>query len=100
MKNITVYLYKLTIIATSLVMVYFATGIASIAQSTELLKAEPIEHESFISQAQDDLALSFPTINITASTAQNNAKNMIAMQETVTNKNQAIGLDKTTLVSE
>ena len=100
MKNITVYLYKLTIIATSLVMVYFATGIASIAQSTELLKAEPIEHESFISQAQDDLALSFPTIDITASTAQNNAKNMIAMQETVANKSQAIDLDKTTLVSE
>ncbi|MCI2284049.1 hypothetical protein L3081_12405 [Colwellia sp. MSW7] len=97
MKNITIYLYKLVILATSLVMVYFATGIATIAQATELLKADPIEHETFISQAQDNLALTFSTISVSTSTTQNNAKNMIAMKQVSTNKDNVISLNQTLL---
>lgn len=97
MKNITIYLYKLVILATSLVMVYFATGIATIAQATELLKADPIEHKTFISQAQDNLALTFSTISVSASTTQNNAKNMIAMKQVSTNKDNVISLNQTLL---
>lgn len=100
MKNITIYLYKFVIIATSLVMVYFATGIAAIAQATELVKVEPIKHESFVSQAQDNLALTFPTLNITFNTAQHNAKDMIAMETNTVLKNQEISLNKINLVSE
>lgn len=100
MKNITVYSYKLAIIATSLVMVYFASGIASIAQATELVKAEPIKHESFLSQAQDNLALTFSTISIAPSTAQNNARAMIAMVNSTANENQESTVNKATLISE
>tara|TARA_R110002050_G_scaffold6919_1_gene27784 strand:+ start:1126 stop:1428 length:303 start_codon:yes stop_codon:yes gene_type:complete len=100
MKNITIYLYKLVILATSLVMVYFATGIASIAQSTELLKAEPIKHENFINLAQNDIALTFSSINIAHNSAQNNAKSMIAMQHKATDKDQKLTLNKALLVSE
>lgn len=100
MKNITIYLYKLVIIATSLVMVYFASGIAAIAQATELVKPEPIEHESFLSQAQVNLALTFPTLNITLNTAQNNAKDLIAMETDTVANTQEITLNKVILVSE
>lgn len=102
MKNINTYSYKLAIIATSLVMVYFASGLTSIAQATELLKADPIEHENFIEQAQDNLALTFSSISIAPSSTQNNAKSMIAMQTDITNNNNnnVISLHKTLLVSE
>lgn len=100
MKYITLYIYKLAIIATSFVMVYFATGIASIAQATDLVKAEPIQHESFVSQAHDHLALTLTTISIEPVTAQNNAKNMIAMENSTTNNNQEVTLNKTLLMGE
>ena len=97
MKN---YSYKFAIIATSVVMAYFASSIVSIAQATELLKAEPVEQASLISQAQVDLGLSFSTIIIDASSIQDSAKNMIAKQEVTTNKNKTFTLSKKTLVSE
>ena len=100
MKNITVYSYKIAIIATSLVMVYFATGIASIAQATELVKAEPIKHENFLSQAQENLALTFSTISIAPNATQNNAKNMIAIVSSTASKNPESTVNKATLVSE
>ena len=48
MKNTNTY--NLAIIATSLALVYFASGIVSIAQATELLKAEPIEQSIFVQE--------------------------------------------------
>ena len=97
MKN---YSYKLAIVATSFVMAYFASGIASIAQATELLKAEPVKHASLISQAQANLVLSFSTIAIAPSSAQDSAKNMIAKKEVPANQNRTITQSKTTLISE
>tara|TARA_R110001592_G_scaffold16123_6_gene69005 strand:+ start:4717 stop:5067 length:351 start_codon:yes stop_codon:yes gene_type:complete len=100
MKNTDTYSYKLAIVATSLVMAYFASGIASIAQATELLKAEPVKQESFISQAQDHLALTFATITIAPRSAQDNAKNMIVMEKVMANKNNANPIIETSLISE
>jgi len=100
MKNTNAYSYKLAIVATSLVMAYFASGIASIAQATELLKAEPVKQESLISQAQASLALTFTTISMAPSSAQDSAKNMIAQEKVTANKNNAMTISKTTLISE
>lgn len=98
MKN--TYSYKLAIVATSLVMAYFASGIASIAQATELLKAEPVEQASLISQAQANLMLSFSPITIASNTAQESAKDMIAMTEVTANQKSIATANKATLVSE
>lgn len=100
MKNITTYSYKLAIIATSLVMVYFASGIASIAQATELLKAEPIKHESLISHAQENLALTLATITLSPDSAQDNAKNMMTNERAMANQNKTIRISKTMLIGE
>ena len=100
MKNTNAYSYKLAIVATSLVMAYFASGIASIAQATELLKADPVKQEIFISQAQANLALTFAAITIAPSSAQDNAKSMIAMERVIANKNNVNTLSKTSLRSE
>jgi len=100
MKNTNAYSYKIAIFATSLVMAYFASGIASIAQATELLKAEPVKQESLISQAQANLALTFSTITITPISAQDSAKDMIVLEKDTANKSNEIALSKTTLISE
>jgi len=100
MKNTNAYSYKLAIVATSLVMAYFASGIASIAQATELLKAEPVKQESLISQAQSNLALTFATITMAPSSTQDSAKNMIAKETVTANRNKAMTISKTTLISE
>ena len=99
MKN---YSYKFAIVATSVVMAYFASGIASIAQATELLKAEPVNQSSLTNQAQVNLELSFSTITITItpSSAQYSVKSMIAKQEVTTSQNRTVTLSKTTFVSE
>jgi hypothetical protein len=97
MKN---YSYKIAIVATSIVMAYFATGIATIAQATELLKAEPVKQASLISQAQANLALSFSTIAIAPSSTQDSAKNLIAKKAVTENQNRTVTLSKTSLISE
>lgn len=97
MKN---YTYKFAIVATSVVMAYFASGIASIAQATELLKAEPVKQASLISQAQANLVLSFSTIAISPSSTQDNAKDMIAKKQVTANPSITITSSKKTLVSE
>ena len=84
MKN--TYAYKLAIVATSLVMAYFASGIASIAQANELLKAEPIEQASLISQAQADLMSSFSAITVNVNSSQQSAKELIAMSQIAADK--------------
>ena len=98
MKN--TYSYKLAIVATSLVMAYFASGIASIAQATELLKAEPVEQASLINQAQANLMLSFSPITIATISTQESAKDMIAMTEVTKNQKSLATANKATLVSE
>ncbi len=100
MKNTNAYSYKLAIVATSLVMAYFASGIASIAQATELLKAEPVMQESLISQAQANLALTFSTITMAPNSAQDIAKDMIAKERTTADSNKAITISKATLIGE
>lgn len=100
MKNTNAYSYKLAIVATSLVMVYFASGIASIAQAAELLKAEPVQHVNLMQEAKNNLALSFTTLAISQYTNKDIAMNMMAMQKNVTKKNQAVSLTKTTLIAE
>jgi hypothetical protein len=100
MKNTTAYSYKIAIVATSLVMAYFASGIASIAQASELLKAEPIKNESLIDQAQVNLAISFSTISVASGSVQDSAKSLIAMNNDISVTNKEITLSKEILRSE
>lgn len=100
MKNTNAYSYKLAIVATSLVMVYFASGIASIAQAAELLKAEPVQHINLMQEAKDNLALSFTTLTISQDFNEGMTDNMIAIQKGTANKNQAVSLTKTALIAE
>ena len=100
MKNIDVYSYKLAIVATSLVMVYFASGIASIAQSSELIKAEPVKHIELLQEAKDSLKLSFSTLVINNDFNNSNANSIIAKQKITVNENKTVTLTKTTLISE
>ncbi len=98
MKNINSY--KLAIVATSLVMAYFASGIATLAQAAELVKAERIKQATLINQAQANLAVSFDAITMTTSKIQSNAKNMLAKKKASAIKNKEITISKTTLISE
>ncbi|WP_159819512.1 hypothetical protein [Colwellia sp. 20A7] len=97
MKDINIY--KLAIVATSAVMVYFASGLALIAQASELVKTEPIKQESLINQAQANLALTFSTITIAPNTIQDNASDMIAKERVVVNQNKMMTLSKN-IISE
>ncbi|GAA6173208.1 hypothetical protein NBRC116592_28780 [Colwellia sp. KU-HH00111] len=98
MKN--TYAYKLAIVATSLVMAYFASGLASIAQANELLKAEPIEQASLINQAQADLMSSFASINLSANSVQQSAKELIAMTKISSDKKSITINNKASLISD
>ena len=97
MKN---YSYKLAIVATSFAMAYFASGIASIAQATELLKAEPVQHVNLIQDAKDNLALSFSTLEINSDFNQSKADLIIAKQKNTANESKVATLTKATLISE
>lgn len=97
MKKTNASPYKLAIIATSLVMVYFASGIASIAQSAELLKAEPILQINLIKEAQDSLKVSFSTLVINN---ESNVNLLMAKQEKSALENKAVNLSKKILISE
>jgi hypothetical protein len=99
MKNINAYTKKITIIATSLVMAYFASGIAAIAQAADLLKAEPIKQSALVQEAKDDLALSFTTLTISQFSDMNIAKTIITPQDTA-KQNKAVTLTKTALIAE
>jgi hypothetical protein len=98
MKNTNTY--NLAIIATSLALVYFASGIVSIAQATELLKAEPIEQSIFVQEAKDNLALSFTALTISQDTSEDIAKNMMVKQKDAAKQNKAVSLTKTALIAE
>jgi len=100
MKNTNAYPYKLAIIATSLVMAYFTSGIASIAQATELVKAEPIKHFELMQEAKDSLKLSFATLVINNDFDKSNADSVIAQQKNTTKENKVTTLTKTMLISE
>lgn len=100
MKKNNAYSYKLAIAATSLVMVYFASGIASIAQATELLKAEPVQEINLIQEAQNNLKLSFSTLAINNDASEENVETMMAKQKTTANDIQPITLTKVSLISE
>lgn len=100
MKYTNAYSYKLAIAATSFVMVYFVSGIASIAQSTELLKAEPVQHVDLVKEAKNNLALSFSTLVINKDVNLSNADSLIAKQKDFANSNQTVALTKVKLISE
>ncbi len=100
MKNTNAYSYKLAIAATSLVMVYFASGIASIAQATELLKAEPVQQNILVQEAKNILALSFTTLTISQDSNENMAIDMMAKQKGAAKQNKAVSLTKTALIAE
>ena len=97
MKN---YSYKLAIVSASFAMAYFASGIASIAQATELLKAESVQHVDLIQDAKDNLALSFSTLLINNDFNQSNADSIIAQQKNTVDESKAVTLTKVTLISE
>lgn len=97
MKSINVY--KLAIVATSMVMVYFTSGLASIAQASELLKAEPIKKEHLINQAQQHLASTFSTLSITSSSTEDRTSNMIA-KENVRAMNETMTMSDTPDIGE
>ncbi len=99
MKKTNAYSYKIAIVATSFVMVYFALGIASIAQATELLKAEPVVQHNLIEAAKDSLASSFTTLMINDS-SEYDADTMIITQKHIADHNQVVALTKATLISE
>lgn len=99
MKKTNTYSYKLAIVATSFVMVYFASGIAAIAQATELLKAEPIIQHNLIEAAKDSLASSFTTLVMNDS-SEINADTMIVTQKHIADHNQVVALTKTALIGE
>ncbi|MCW8833073.1 MAG: hypothetical protein OQK09_15130 [Colwellia sp.] len=92
--------YKIAIAATTLVMAYFASGIASIAQATELVKAEPIQEINLIQEAKDNLALSFSTLSINSNANTDNIETMIAEQKPTAEELPAITLSKVTLTGE
>ena len=100
MKKTNTYSYKLAVAATSLVMVYFASGIASIAQATELLKAEPVKYNFLLQEAKDNLALSFTTLTVNLDTNKDITQNIMAKQQNATKENQAVNLTKTALIAE
>ncbi len=100
MKKTNAYSYKLAIAATSLVMVYFASGIASIAQAAELLKAQPVQEINLIQEAKDNLKLSFSTLAINNDSSKENAKVMLAKQKATVKDNQPVTLTKVSLISE
>ena len=100
MKATNTYSYKLAIVATSFVMVYFVSGIASIAQATELLKAAPIQQVDLIKDAKESLKLSFSTLMINDNFNQNHTDSMIAKTKDTANKNNPVTLTKATLISE
>lgn len=94
----TINAHKLAIAATSAVMIYFTTGLTSIAQASELLKAEPIKQENLINHAQTNLALIFSTITASSASTEENANNTFTQEAMVTNK--AITVSKFTLINE
>ena len=98
MKNTNAY--SLAIVATSIVMVYFASGIASIAQAAELLKAEPVQHVDLIQEAKNSLELSFSTLVINNNFNESNVDIAIAKQKNTTDETKAMALTKVTLISE
>ncbi len=100
MKNTTTYSYKAAIAATALVMAYFTSGIASIAQANELLKAEPVQHVTLIQDAQASLKLSFSTLAITDDASNSIASPMMAKQVKATKESPLVILTKTTQISE
>jgi len=100
MKNTNAYSYKLAIVATSLVMAYFASGIASIAQASELVKVEPVKHIDLMQEAKDSLELSFSTLVINNDYDNNNAESVIAKQKMTVKNNKTVTLTKATLISE
>lgn len=100
MKTNNAYSYKLAIAATTLVMAYFASGIASIAQATELVKVEPVQEINLIQDAKNTLALSFSTLTISNNASNDNIDAMMVKQKATTKQSQPVTLTKVTLISE
>jgi hypothetical protein len=100
MKKNNAYSYKLAIAATSLVMVYFASGIASIAQAANLEKAEPVQEINLIQEAKDSLKLSFATLTISSVSNSANAETMMTQERTMAKESQVVSSTKVTLISE
>jgi len=100
MKKSNTSPYKLAIIATSLVMVYFAAGIASIAQSAELLKAEPVQKTSLIKEATDSLKLSFSTIMIDTNITADDVNVLVSSQREGATVNPVMTISKASLTGE
>ncbi len=100
MKNTNTYPYKLAIVATSLVMVYFASGVASTAQATELLKAEPVKQDILVQEAKESLALSFTALTLSQDSNNDITKSMMAMQKNTAKQKRTVVSTKTALIAE
>ena len=100
MKKVNYSPQKLAIVATSMVMIYFISGIASIAQSAELVKAEPIVPAELVQAAKESLKQSFTTIAISNEFMKNDENSLIANQKDSSRQETSINLDKTLLIGE
>ncbi|MFT7008947.1 MAG: purine-nucleoside phosphorylase [Colwellia sp.] len=92
---------KLAIVITTLSTGLFAlVSNSSMAQATELLKAEPIEQISLYQEAKESLALSFTGLTISQNINSEVKVNTMAKQQNSVNKNFSVTLTNANLISE
>tara|TARA_R110001583_G_scaffold2068_4_gene15244 strand:- start:10481 stop:10777 length:297 start_codon:yes stop_codon:yes gene_type:complete len=92
---------KLAIVITTLSTGLFAlVSNSSMAQATELLKAEPIEQISLYQEAKESLALSFTRLTISQNINSEVKVNTMAKQQNSVNKNFSVTLTNANLISE
>jgi hypothetical protein len=92
---------KLAIVITTLSTSLFAlVSNSSMAQATELLKAEPIQQISLYQEAKESLALSFTGLTISQNINSEVKINTMAKQKNSVNKNFSATLTNANLISE
>jgi len=92
--------YRLSIAASSAVMVYFAAAITTLAQADELLKAEPVAPVNLHLEAKESLAVSFATLSLATVTTTESTEMMMVKQKLNNSKNQPVTLTKVAQVAE
>jgi hypothetical protein len=92
---------KLAIVITTLSTGLFTlVSNSSMAQATELLKAEPIQQISLYQEAKESLALSFTGLTISQNINSEVKINTMAKQQNSVNKNFSATLTNANLISE
>ena len=92
---------KLAIVITTLSTGLFAlVSNSSMAQATELLKAEPIEQISLYQEAKESLALSFTGLTISPNVNNEVKINTMAKQQHLVNKSFSVMLTNANFISE